>query len=526
MYTLYTRCTLCALLWSPWRGAAHANASHCSGASCRTSGTDLLQHRAELSESAKATSAMSASCQGQPHCVVPEGETWVLDASLAVETLTIHGTLRWDVSRANLELRANYVLVEDGGHFLMGTEASPMNHPATIYITNDPNSHPDLGRRFFGGYGRIEIHGRRLGRTWTLLSQTVLPGQSVLFLKHDPSDMGWQVGDRIGLATTSRGESTVHRIVSLAYGQLTLAEPVQQQHWGGHKEIEGKQFELAAEVVNLERSVLITGDHEDIEVSMEGLHTIQAGGSGYMDMRYARVEHCGQRPVMGRYCLHFHLMRKCPRCVFLGNAVVDGEHVGITVHGTHNSLVQENIIWDAKANGLYIEDGNELHNTLRENVAICTSLRRCAVDWVSGVAVQTAGIFMIGMTNHIVENRIVGYENGIWTPGSFRGAGHGLATGKVCPQFYPFGTWRGNTCHDCNRFGLYLDHQYPRNVRIDEDGFLLDKDSCKWFTLDGSDNGVVNEIRDEVNWHNTYVGQYAIGDIQLLHLQLSGSAPV
>ena len=62
--------------------------------------------------------------------------------------------------------------------------------------------------------------------------------------------------------------------------------------------------------MNLERSVLITGDHEDIESTGEGLHTIQANGPGFMDMRYARVEYCGQRPVMGRYCLHFHLMKK------------------------------------------------------------------------------------------------------------------------------------------------------------------------------------------------------------------------
>jgi len=34
---------------------------------------------------------------------------------------------------------------------------------------------------------------------------------------------------------------------------------------------------------------------------------------------------------------------------------------------------------------------------------------------------------------------------------------------------------------------LYLDHQYPRNVKVDEDGFLLDKDSCEWFTADGAD---------------------------------------
>lgn len=236
-----------------------------------------------------------------------------------------------------------------------------------------------------------------------------------------------------------------------------------------------------------------------------------------MDMRYARVEFCGQRPVMGRYCLHFHLLKKCPRCVFQGNAVVDGEHIGITAHGTHDAVVDQNVVWDAKANGLYIEDGNELRNTLNQNVMICSILNKCKVNWVSGAASQTAGIFMIGMSNNILENRIVGYENGIWTPGSFRGSGHGKAFGKVCPQFYPFGEWRGNTCHDCNRFGLYLDHQYPRNVKVDEDGFLLDKDSCEWFTADGADNGVVNEVRDEVNWHNTYVGQYAIGDIQFIN---------
>lgn len=35
------------------------------------------------------------------------------------------------------------------------------------------------------------------------------------------------------------------------------------EHWGGYREIEQRRFELAAEVVNLERSVLITGDHEE-----------------------------------------------------------------------------------------------------------------------------------------------------------------------------------------------------------------------------------------------------------------------
>lgn len=43
---------------------------------------------------------------------------------------------------------------------------------------------------------RIDIHGRKLHSTWTLLSKTVLIGETTLHLKHAPTEMGWQVGDR------------------------------------------------------------------------------------------------------------------------------------------------------------------------------------------------------------------------------------------------------------------------------------------------------------------------------------------
>eukprot|EP00440_Ansanella_granifera_P037063 gb/GFBE01040220.1/.p1 GENE.gb/GFBE01040220.1/~~gb/GFBE01040220.1/.p1 ORF type:complete len:1500 (+),score=225.46 gb/GFBE01040220.1/:1-4500(+) len=474
----------------------------------------LLQHHSGLTKAHRAAVA----CAAGSHCVVPAGETWLLDSSVQFETLTIRGTLEWDTGKDNLELRAGHVLVETGGHLKIGMPDVPMERRATVYITKNSHQHDVLGKRFLGGVGtgKVDIHGRKLARTWTLLASNAFAGENQLQLKDDPSAMGWRMGDRIGVATTSRGESTNHKITSIRAKTVTLDTPLKYEHWGGFREIEGQRFEMAAEVVNLERSVVITGDHDDFEQTMEGLHTIMTG-SGYMDMRYARVEWCGQRPVMGRYCLHFHLMRKCPRCVFQGNAVVEGQHVGITIHGTHQSLVDQNVVWDARANGVYTEDGNEMDNTISRNVVICTDYRKCKVDWVSGNSVQTAGIFLIGMSNNMIENRVVNYENGIWTPGSFRGNGRGRATNKVCPQFHPFGEWRGNVCHDNARFGLYLDNQFPRRLERDEDGYVVNRESCKWFTPDGRDNGFVNEIRDEFNWHNIYVGQYAMGDIQFIN---------
>ena len=38
--------------------------------------------------------------------------------------------------------------------------------------------------------------------------------------------------------------------------------------------------------------------------------------------------------------------------------------IGITVHGTHRSLVESNVMWDVSAAGIYTEDGNEMFNTL------------------------------------------------------------------------------------------------------------------------------------------------------------------
>ena len=148
---------------------------------------------------------------------------------------------------------------------------------------------------------------------------------------------------------------------------------------------------------------------------------------------------------MGKYCLHFHHAGQCADCVFMGNAIYEchgsraltwalgvfGSHastfecdlgsrslslglllaskkkavqlvfssrsaqVGITVHGTHRSLVDNNVLWDTGAagrvwapchcwdlitckrsgrggpcEGIYIEDGNEMFNTLSSLVEI------------------------------------------------------------------------------------------------------------------------------------------------------------
>jgi len=133
------------------------------------------------------------------------------------------------------------------------------------------------------------------------------------------------------------------------------------------------------------------------------------------------------------------------------------------------------------------------------------------------------------MTNNFIGNHIAGYENGMWFPGSAFPAGQGSAHFKVCPQFTPFGIIRGNVNHDNWRFGMYPDNQYPRNVERDDDGLITNPDSCEEFTASGMDNGVVpsNIIEDEFDFHNTFVGQYSMGDVMYLrYTSVNNAHPV
>lgn len=154
---------------------------------------------------------------------------------------------------------------------------------------------------------------------------------------------------------------------------------------------------LSAEVVNLSRNIVITGDdfkHITCDSSLPeavpgeqtstlgcrcssfrstctmGLHTAAMHG-GEARITNIRVEKCGQRGVEGKYCLHFHKLHDCPTCLFKNNAIENSHQRGIIVHSTHSSVVEQNVLYNVRGSGIYIEDGNEMHNDIKYNVVIC-----------------------------------------------------------------------------------------------------------------------------------------------------------
>ena len=135
--------------------------------------------------------------------------------------------------------------------------------------------HPSIGSRFFAGVGgsSVEIYGRTLSRTWTLLSEDHSKSDSILKLKHDADEMNWRVGDKIAIATTNRGSSSEHTITEINNNRVTVDPPLPRNYMGGVKQVYGVAVEKAAEVINLSRNVKITGDtdtfHSMKQVSRE-----------------------------------------------------------------------------------------------------------------------------------------------------------------------------------------------------------------------------------------------------------------
>lgn len=157
---------------------------------------------------------------------------------------------------------------------------------------------------------------------------------------------------------------------------------------------------MRAEVINLSRNILLTGDDfEHVSCINDvtngkpsdrfqadncacwpginrnrctlGLHTIAIGQGSVLSLQYARIEKCGQRGILGKYCSHLHLISKCSDCKIIGNAFEYGHQRGTTIHGTHLATVENNVYNDIRGATIYVEDGNEMYNRISYNVGIC-----------------------------------------------------------------------------------------------------------------------------------------------------------
>src|SRR5213079_1806342 len=150
-------------------------------------------------------------------------------------------------------------------------------------------------------------------------------------------------------------ERTITKIEGVT---LTLDKPLSVAHLG--------HGDYRAEIANLSRNIVIESAKPD---GVRGHTMYHAGSSG--GISYAEFRHLGKEGVLGKYAIHFHLVRDTMRgSSVIGASVWDSHNRWITIHGTDYLVVRDCVGYQSIGHGFFLEDATEQYNVLDRNLAV------------------------------------------------------------------------------------------------------------------------------------------------------------
>lgn len=297
--------------------------------------------------------------------IIGEDMDVVLDVSPPpLAGLTIHGSLSF-ADDADIELTSEWILVH--GELEVGSAASPHTRKATITLTDSVPGEQvsgmgDRGIMVVGG--TLRLHGDRQN-TWTQLAETAEAGSREINVL---DANGWRAGDVIVLASTDFDyeQAEKRRIAAIDDNTITLDRPLEYMHFG---EITFGVDERG-EVGLLTRNIRIRAS-DDAEASYFGGH-VMAMASSRMYVSGVEFQRMGQHMQLARYPIHWHLVGDASGQYVKNSAIHDTYSRCVTVHGTHNLLVQNNVAYNNVGHCYFMEDAIETGNELIGNLGVST----------------------------------------------------------------------------------------------------------------------------------------------------------
>ncbi|MCB1279335.1 G8 domain-containing protein [Prosthecobacter sp.] len=329
--------------------------------------------------------------------LVREGHTvrYDLKSEIAIRSLHIGGTLEFatdrdtqlnvgllkiqpgeDVSEEGFDCEAHLPAGDETAKrpaLLVGAQAAPVSaaHRALIRLVYFEGMDKLSCPAIVCCGGRMEFHGAEMNHTWVKLGGSVKAGASEIPLQDAVT--GWKPGDHLFITGTVRqkkraktfqasvrlGTQTEERTITAVKDKaLVLDKPLQFDHEG--------DGDYRAEVANLSRNVIVESAADG---ELRGHTMFHRGSQG--GISYAEFRHLGKEGVLGRYSLHFHLVRGTMRgASVIGASIWDSGNRWITIHGTDYLVVRDCVGYQSKGHGFFLEDGTESFNVLDHNLAV------------------------------------------------------------------------------------------------------------------------------------------------------------
>ena len=124
------------------------------------------------------------------------------------------------------------------------------------------------------------------------------------------------------------------------------------------------------EVGMLTRNIMLQAS-ADAEQSFYGGH-VMAMGASKMFVEGVEFNRMGQNLTLARYPIHWHLIGDAKGQYIRNAAIHDTYNRCVTVHGTNNLQVENNVTYNTVGHCFFLEDGIETGNQFIRNLAIQT----------------------------------------------------------------------------------------------------------------------------------------------------------
>ena len=226
---------------------------------------------------------------------------------------------------------------------------------------------------------------------------------------------------------STNGKNGLVQAISADGRTLTLNSALQYDHLGA-RDLNGV-LDFLPHVGNLTRNVVIRSENPSgTRGHMLSIHLAD------VDIRYALFRDMGRTTYLpldnttnhiGRYAIHVHhLSGPLPtpangyQFTLLGNAM-DGGSVetkfkwGITVHGSHYGLIQDNVVYNYNGAAIATEDGSESFNVFDHNFALrgMGEPNDSVSEARMAMGTEGVGFWFRGPNNYVRNNVAANYQN-------------------------------------------------------------------------------------------------------------------
>src|SRR4026209_2836184 len=208
------------------------------------------------------------------------------------------------------------------------------------------NDKSDRGIMIMGG--TLSLHGDRKN-SWTKLASTANAGSTSIQVL-DAS--GWRVGDEVVLASTDFNPRQAERrtIAAIKGNTITLDKQLDYMHFGKIT----FDVDERGEVGLLTRNIRSQAS-ADAEQSFYGGH-VMAMGTSKMVVEGVGFKRMGQNLTLARYPIHWHLIGDAKRQYIRSAAIHDTFNRCVTVHGTNNLQIENNVTDNTVGHCFFLED--------------------------------------------------------------------------------------------------------------------------------------------------------------------------